>query len=227
MRPKIVIGFVVLPIIIVLLAIFIKLKAEKPVVVSNNISTPIATNSDVQPVVNNTSFANTTIQMPDLSSPAAPTNELSPEEKQNQINSEIDRLNSAYVVRDEASRALIISDLTNSDPQVRTAALEAAKQLGDRSLVPILQDLATNTADYEEHHAVLAAADFLSLPTMEEAQVNWTPGPNAIPPSVARQNLRRSRRPAPAPAQSDTPANSAMPAGDQNAIQSPPPTTEN
>jgi hypothetical protein len=210
MRPKIVILFVILPTIIVLLAVFLKIKTVRPTRISGISSAPTPAHNDNR-VTPEPSVA--MVALPVQSSPvlAVSVKELSPEERQSRIYAEIDRLNNAYVVHDEASKALIVSDLTNSEPEVRAAAVEAVKQLDDRSLIPVLIDLATNAPDYEEHHALLAAADFLSMPTLDEAQKNWTPGPNSIPVSTIRQTHHRHS----APSTGAAPDNSANSVGDQ------------
>jgi hypothetical protein len=75
----------------------------------------------------------------------------------------------ALAMNDDAdSLESIWSELSNSDKQIREGALEAVVQFGDRSVVPRLRELATQTEDPVEKVNILAAADHLELPTFTE-----------------------------------------------------------
>lgn len=69
---------------------------------------------------------------------------------------------------DAASLQVIVSELTNPDRQIRKGALEAAVQFGDRSVTAKLRELADGTADAEEKAELIAAADYINLPSMTE-----------------------------------------------------------
>lgn len=63
----------------------------------------------------------------------------------------------------------IIVALDDGDAEVRLAAREAAVQSGDRNLIPALQVAAERVTDAREKTSLLAAVDFLQLPSLSEA----------------------------------------------------------
>jgi len=75
---------------------------------------------------------------------------------------------------DPASLDTILSELNNSDPGIRQAAVEAAVQFGSRDAIPRLMDAAAQTDDLQEKSAILAAIEFLKLPTLSEALAQET-----------------------------------------------------
>jgi HEAT repeat protein len=70
---------------------------------------------------------------------------------------------------DPASLDIILSELTNRDPEIRKAALEATIQFRSRDAIPQLMDAATQTDDLHEKAAIAEAIDFLKLPSISEA----------------------------------------------------------
>jgi hypothetical protein len=128
--------------------------------------------------------------------PAAPvsTNALTPEQRQAAIDAETDRLQQWSMDNDPASLSNILADLTNPEKEIRDAAIEAAKQFGSTNAIPTLKAVAANTTDTEEQIALLEAANFLSLPS-----VNWggstTPKtPEQIQAATQRRAERDARR---------------------------------
>jgi hypothetical protein len=95
----------------------------------------------------------------------AVTNTLTPEQRQVAIDTETDRLQQWSMSDDPASLSNILADLTNSEKEVREAAIEAAKQFGSINAIPTLKDMAANDEDPEEKAALLEAADYLALPS--------------------------------------------------------------
>jgi hypothetical protein len=71
---------------------------------------------------------------------------------------------------DPESFQTIISELTNQNPEIRQAALEAIIQFGSQDAIPILKDLAEKTEDAHEKVSVLDAIKFLSLPPFSEVK---------------------------------------------------------
>jgi len=121
-----------------------------------------------------------------------PVTELSEEDRQIKIATEIGRINSVIGKSDPDSVALVLSDLTNSEPQVRDLAVAAVKQSGDRSMIPALTNLAMTIDDYEQRHAVMEAANFLALPTISEVQPDLISGSTVSgDQSIVRQHGRR------------------------------------
>lgn len=62
----------------------------------------------------------------------------------------------------------IVAGLTAGDAATRIAARLAAQQSGDRNFIGALQSAAETVADAKEKTMLLAAADFLILPTLTE-----------------------------------------------------------
>ena len=87
---------------------------------------------------------------------------------------------------------LILPYLTNADAEVRAEAIEAVKQVGNRSTVPLLEKMAAQTTNEEQSAALTQAALFLTIPTLTERDQG--------------KPLRGGRAPRPAPASNSPPA---------------------
>jgi hypothetical protein len=79
----------------------------------------------------------------------------------------IEKLQSIAMNNDAESLQAILSELNNIDPEIRAAAREAAVQFGDRSAAAPLRAAAAQAVNLEEKTALLAAADYLELPSLE------------------------------------------------------------
>lgn len=80
---------------------------------------------------------------------------------------------------DSDSLNTILSELTNRDPEVRKAAVQAAVQFGSRDAIPRLSDAALQTEDAQERAEIQQAIEFLKLPSLTEVmeqQKNGTSG---------------------------------------------------
>jgi hypothetical protein len=85
---------------------------------------------------------------------------------------------------DVQSRDTILSELKNNpDKKIRAAALEAAIQFDDRSVVPPMQEIAAQTQDPEEKASILEAIDYINLPSLAEYMAAH---PNSTPKSVLK-----------------------------------------
>jgi HEAT repeat protein len=69
---------------------------------------------------------------------------------------------------DRDSLNSILDELTNRDPEIRTAALEAAKQFGSRDAIPKLMDAVQQMEDPREQVAIIEAIEWLRLPSLTE-----------------------------------------------------------
>lgn len=76
-------------------------------------------------------------------------------------------LQSLAMNSDPESLQKILAALTSPDPEIRTAAREAAVQFGDRTAATKLRTVAADTADPSEKAALLEAASFLELPSLD------------------------------------------------------------
>lgn len=82
---------------------------------------------------------------------------------------------------DATSLNAILEALTDSDPQIRAAAREAAIQFGDASAAVRLREVAAQTEDVAEKNALLEAAKYLELPSLPA-----TSSTNLHPSKLAR-----------------------------------------
>ncbi len=88
--------------------------------------------------------------------------------RQNEIHRTIEHLISLQMNSDAASLAAILAGMTNAEPLVRKAALNAVIQFNDRSAIPELQKIAEATADPFEKVDILKAIDYIKLPSFTE-----------------------------------------------------------
>jgi len=152
------------------------------------------------------------------------TNPLTPEQRQAAVDAEINRLEEWSMNNDPASLSNILADLTNSDKEVREAAVDATKQFGSTNAIPALKVAANNTDDLQEKIAMLEAANFLTLPgfNLDDASASSPKTPEQIQADRQRrqqiqahrqaqlQNHTRNQMPPPTP-----------PAADQNSPTAP------
>jgi hypothetical protein len=125
---------------------------------------------------------------------------------------QISELNTLAMNDDAASRDAILAQMRNPDKAIRKAALEAAIQFGDRSVVPPLKEIAAQTEDSTEKADILAAIDYINLPSLTEvlaeqkaqmAAMGITNVPNGLPNrSQTGSGHRRGSSPAPGSPQS-------------------------
>jgi hypothetical protein len=122
--------------------------------------------------------------------PPVAANVLTPEQQQAAINAEMEHLQELSVNDDADSLAAILKDLTSPGRRIRLAAIEAAKQFGSRDAIPVLKAAAVNAQDAEERKDMLAAADFLSLPTIANSSVQLKKTPEQIEAAKEIQEQR-------------------------------------
>lgn len=118
---------------------------------------------------------------------------MTPEEKQAYIEAETGRLQDLSTQDDPAYLAAILNDLTNPEKEVRLAAIEATKQFGSKDAIPALQAEVANASDADEKIALIEAADFLSLPTLADADVQTPPTPEQLQ-ALQEQRQRQAAR---------------------------------
>jgi hypothetical protein len=129
--------------------------------------------------------------------PAAPvstTNAPTPEQRQAAIDAETDRLQQWSMDNDPASLSNILADLTNSEKEIRDAAIEATKQFGSTNAIPTLKAVAANTTDPDEQIALLEAANFLSLPSVNFDGSTTPKTPEQIQADAQRRAESKARR---------------------------------
>jgi hypothetical protein len=87
---------------------------------------------------------------------------------QKEIHRTIEHLISLQMNSDAASLATLLAGMTNAEPLIRKAALNAVIQFNDRSAIPALQKIADATADPFEKVDILKAIDYIKLPSFTE-----------------------------------------------------------
>jgi hypothetical protein len=183
MRPKVVIGILLLGTGL-LAIIFLASKAVHP-----QSSASLADSGIVSAAPTNSVKV---VKVPVASPPpvfstahVADTNAAAAHEKY--VRQRIRELNDLAMNNDVESRDAILSEVkTNSDRRIRAAALEAAIQFDDRSVVPPLQAIAAQTDDPEEKQNILDAIDYINLPSLTEYMAanpshSTTPGVRKFP----------------------------------------------
>jgi HEAT repeat protein len=92
---------------------------------------------------------------------------------------------------DRASLDIILSELTNRDPEIRKAALEAAIQFGSRDAIPKMTEAAAQTDDPSEKTAIADAIEFLKLPSLTEVTAHSARPVATSPSTGATKPARR------------------------------------
>jgi hypothetical protein len=187
MRPKFVFAMLLLALVVLGAVFFLKQHLGNTAPPSNpEIAAPAPVVSNVVAVA----------VPPPAPIPAAPvsTNTLTDEQRQATIDAETDRLQEWSMNDDPASLSNILADLTNSEKEIRDAAIEAAKQFGSTNAIPALKAAAENTDDLQEKIAYLEAADFLSLPSMDFSGPTVPRTPEQIQADAQRRAERDARR---------------------------------
>ena len=172
MRPKIVIIILLAGLAGVTVILLIKHQGSPPPA-----AVPIAI-AETKPAAPQTAPTVTNVPPPAPAPVAAApvaTNALTPEQRQAAIDAETDRLQQWSMNDDSESLSNILADLTNSEKEIRGAAIEAVQQFGSTNAIPILKNLAANDQDPEEKAALLEAANFLSLPSIFDVGKPTTP----------------------------------------------------
>jgi type IV secretory pathway VirB10-like protein len=160
MRPKIVILILVAGLAGVTGILLIKHRVSPPPAAA-----PIAI-TETKPAAPQTAPTITSVPPTAPAPLAAAPVAMTPEQRQAAIDAETDHLQQWSMNDDPESLSNILADLTNSEKDVRKAAIEAAEQFGSTNAIPILKNLAANDGDPEEKAALLEAAHFLSLPSI-------------------------------------------------------------
>jgi hypothetical protein len=104
-----------------------------------------------------------------IGQPAAPSEQLRAaviekeiEEIQN-LQSEVDGTNNPFII------TALLDKMSNSELEVRKAALEALKELNDTNAIPGLEKIVAATTEPREKVAVMDVVDYLNLPSATPA----------------------------------------------------------
>jgi hypothetical protein len=204
MRPKFVLTFIALAAFALAVGFNLK-RAVAPPTAQEAVAPPAASAASVDGVASNAATAT-------VVGGAGVVNTTNPAETQADVENEISRLQDLSTKADSASLSAILDDLANPEKAVRLAAIEATKQFGSRDAIATLKASVANTPDTDEQIALLQAADFLSLPTLSDSDVQLPRTPDQI--QAAQQ--RRERKAALRLAQAQQSVQNLQPAPDQS-----------
>lgn len=177
MRPRIVIPVLVLGLLAVALAVLFRppstptesQPAEDAVTQPSTDAPPTIPNPGAQAAKTDHTGTKPPQVLPADGGQASSGMDGSPEEQHKAyVEARITELQDLSANNDKESLQTILSELTNRDPEVRTAAVEAAKQFGSRDAIPSLQDAMAQTDDQAEKTEINEAIEFLKLPSLTE-----------------------------------------------------------
>jgi hypothetical protein len=182
MRPKIVLVILLAGILAIGAIVFLKPYSPAPVAVAAP-----------APAV---SAAPTPVPVPAPTPAPAPVvvkKAPTPEERQDAIDAETDRLSSWAMNDDPQSLSNILGDLTSPEKEIRMAAIEAAKQFESTNAIPVLKAAAANAEDNQEAIAMLEAADWLALPSVDFSHPGTNPQLTPEQAQRIEQNRAKAR----------------------------------
>ena len=197
MRPKVVALIILVPVGILLVAVlvlrvFFNEPPAKPPVGTRATPVPAAA-ATAAPSSNN----NLLTTMPAAAVvPARTGTDANDPEHTIRVQERIIELTNLAMNNDANSLNKIWMELSNSDKEIRAGALDAVVQFGDRSAAPRLRALAAQTEDPTEKASMIAAADYLELPTPDEIKMPARPrtsGSSTVPGNTAPNNTPRRR----------------------------------
>ncbi|MEI7533842.1 MAG: HEAT repeat domain-containing protein [Verrucomicrobiae bacterium] len=105
--------------------------------------------------------------LPPLLPAPAPVAILTPAQRQASIDTELARLREDSMSDNPAALTNLLAGLTSPEKEIREAAVQALEQFGDTNAIPALQAAAASATDPKEQAELLAAADFIALPSVD------------------------------------------------------------
>jgi len=144
--------------------------------VDTNVVEPVVVSPQPAPALIPVAAAPVSVATNATVSAVAPTNTLTDEERE----AEIERLQDLQMKDDAGSLSNIVADLTSPDKEIREAAIEATKEFGSADAIPSLKAAAASADDVEDQIAYLEAAEFLSLPSIDFSGTATPPTPEQI-----------------------------------------------
>lgn len=106
--------------------------------------------------------------LPGLPKPVEPPHVGDDAQSQTWIEARSEELDQLSSRDDSDSLNTILSELGNSEPTIRQAALAAIRSFGSRDAIPWLEKYVAATSDTAEKKALEEAVEYLRLPTMLE-----------------------------------------------------------
>jgi|GEM_PF-518992 len=156
--------------------------------------------------------------------PDAPVAAVSEEQHQAAIDAETGRLQQLTLGANPADLPSVLADLKSSEPEIREAAIQAVKQMGNPDAVPALKAAAAAT-DARERVELLDAADFIALPDLPPPVASAPKTPEQIQANQQKQAQTQADKLGKFMAENHIPYNTVptMPAADPGSAPPPNP----
>ncbi len=161
MRPAIVIKVILVGCFLLGMLVFARKQGAK----KNVVSTSTQANFEQTEIAAQTKQA-----LKSQTRPQLPEGDQQPSESQHRmyVDSRVNELMDLGMMDDPDSLATILSELTNRDPEIRKAALDASIQFGSRDAIPKLMEAVSQTDDPKEKAEIVDAIELLKLPSATE-----------------------------------------------------------
>jgi len=202
MRPKVVIVVLTLGLFVFGTLFAIRQSAERPV-----------KKSESQPAISSTTQSSDSLAsarpQPIAEHATAPSGKGTPSDStvstedahQAYVEKRTGELMDIAMTDERANLDTILSEISNRDPEIRKAALDATIQFGSRDAIPKLTDAISQTDDPNEKAALADAIEFLKLPSLTEihAQNQSAANTGAAGPKPPRKGTLARRVQSPPP----------------------------
>lgn len=193
MRPKIVLGVLAIPALLLFGLSFLlsgnhRPEAQAPSVaaISSSPARPSSQESTPAPVT----ISKKVTSAVSLQSQRQPSAEEKEALEKASIRNTLGEIETHLAERDDLALGIFLDRLRHPEKQVREAALDAIKQLDDKAAIPRLKELAENTEDPSEKRALLDAIEFVELPL---AKLTAKPKARLADPNQVSASKRNSR----------------------------------
>src|SRR2546430_5035409 len=149
MRKEIVVLLLALAVVIVVAANLLQRNSKRSEEKTQDLGVQVADNSlqKIQPDSKSAPQTSLAHQKEPLRNPDEPTEETPEEKYAAYVSQRITELTDLGMENDSNSFNTIISELTNRDPEIRKAAMEAAIQFGSRDAIPFLKQAGLEIED--------------------------------------------------------------------------------
>jgi len=170
MRPKVIVGVLVMALLLLGTFLLLRLRTAGPQPPVSSQVTEQALNvgtggSHSKPIaVEKNNSGNTNIEVNSV----VVREDSATQNHKAYVESRTGELLEMAMTDDPASLNTILSELTNRDPEIRKAAVEATLQFGSRDAIPKLTEVASQTDDPKEKAEIVEAIEFLKLPSLTE-----------------------------------------------------------
>ena len=182
MRPKFVLGILAVACAVILGLLISKMTSPQQHAAAPAPAPPPAPTAQAAPVAP-PAPAPVVVAPPVLAVTNQNTNAMDAEQHDEYVQKRANDLMGIAMLNDYNAHQEIIREMTNSDPAIRKAALQAVVQTSDRKLIPEIQQIADTTDDPAYKAGLQQAIDFMKLPTltemMQKAKANQNGGGNA------------------------------------------------